>query len=202
MDFDRLLPLLVVLWLLFGWLGRRGRVQRRQDEGIAVERERDADEAAAAAARGRQLQEEMERLFGLPSTGPRRGPLGRQPRIRIPLPEADEGGEEEVEVLEREPEVVSLEAPEGLERERLARGQAEAEEAEVVLRDRLRIAQERLRPRTRADHARFDTQIRAPITAPPPPPSLLRRIPVRQAVIWREVLGPPKGLQKEIAHDP
>src|SRR5690606_34695565 len=85
----------------------------------------------------------------------------------------------EVEVLRPTREPVSL----------------DAKSVEVARRRRLAAAS-RERPRTDRDHAEFDARIRAvadQTAAGPPSDVELARL--RQAMIWREVLGPPVSLR-------
>jgi hypothetical protein len=65
---------------------------------------------------------------------------------------------------------------------------------EAVVARRLREAEARNRPLSAADHVAFDKIVRqGDLTAAAP-----RRYPtgqLRQAFIWREILGPPKSLE-------
>lgn len=131
-------------------------------------------------------QREIEELLGV-RTGPAGGPLGRP--SGVPLPEAEEV--EERESLEVEERVVSAEA-EGDRPVPEVRDQDD--EADVVIRRRLAVAEAHGRGRTAADHARTDQLLRTPAEAPraalrPARPSL------RQAFVWREILGPPLALR-------
>ena len=120
---------------------------------------------------------------GPPQSG--RGPLGR--RAPVPLTGSEEL--EERESLEADPVVESLERevqrPERVTRDWLA--QAEA-------RERTRVAQveardnERQKPR----HAAFDKRIRE-VPAVAPAARRLTTAEMRQAFIWSEILGRPKG---------
>ncbi len=114
-----------------------------------------------------------------------RGPLGRP--ASVPLPTAEEL--EERESLESEPVIESLERevrrPERVNPDRLA--QAEAKE-----RTRLLETEARDREPHRSRHASFDKRIRVPPVAEPE----TRRFTtaqMRQAFIWGEILGRPKG---------
>jgi hypothetical protein len=111
--------------------------------------------------------------------------MGRPAVVR--LPEAEDL--EERESLEVEPVVESLEREvrraERVTTSRLA--QAEAKE-------RARLAEIEVRDREphRARHAAFDQRIRTE-AAPTPTPGRLTTEQMRQAFIWAEILGRPKG---------
>jgi hypothetical protein len=70
------------------------------------------------------------------------------------------------------------------------------EEAEAVVQRRIKSAEARNRPLDSADHASFDQSIRAPVNAAAGPPRLTVQ-GLRDAFVWREILGPPKSLQDE-----
>lgn len=201
MDFEGLLPLLVFAWLIFGFLSQRARAGRRPpDEEQGGERLPPVPgEEGRRGMRGRQLEarrrkqdaleelrRELERQFGL-TTGEERGPMGRRGGG---LDDAEDV--EEIETLEVEPEIVSLET--GWERPERPEFDA-ARGAEALLAGRVRAAEARLTGRTRADHREFDERIRRPPAAAAVPGPLLRAMSLRQAVMWREVLGPPRALQ-------
>lgn len=115
------------------------------------------------------------------------GPLGRAPDIRLPSAEESEEGTS----LETPARVVSRELPVTRE-ERLPVDQDD--EAEQVEARRIAAADARSGPLTVADHFTFDQRIRrepADHTAT----TGFRPEKLRQAVIWREILGPPLGLR-------
>lgn len=66
------------------------------------------------------------------------------------------------------------------------------DEAEKVVRRRIDAAAARNGEWQESDHRRFDAKIRA---VAPTAPVARSRFPLRQAMIWREVLGPPVGLR-------
>jgi hypothetical protein len=69
------------------------------------------------------------------------------------------------------------------------------DEAERVVARRLKAADARLAPRTRADHTAFDARIRPePADHTAVAPSRAERL--RHAVVWREILGPPVSLRE------
>ncbi len=70
------------------------------------------------------------------------------------------------------------------------------EEAEAVAQRRIKSAEARNRPHAAADHQSFDQAIRAPAE----PVAVRQRLTaqgLREALVWREILGPPKSMQNE-----
>ena len=122
-----------------------------------------------------------------------RGPLGRHSQTRLP-------SAEEVEERTTFDEGRSLEDTESVEgfdadRSRRTRVRVDTDEqAEAVVQQRLKAVQARNQPHREADHQAFDQQIRAgaPAAAPALRPTNER---LREAFVWREILGPPKGLE-------
>jgi hypothetical protein len=139
---------------------------------------------------GSQLEvlfRELERR--LEEASPRRGPQGRP--ARVALPPAEEV--EERQSLEVEPEIVSLE----VEAKRPLRQRVDRDdEVERVEMARVAAAEARSGALTKADHTLFDARLRqqpADATAvQPPSPERLR-----EAMIWREILGPPVSLRDQ-----
>jgi len=130
----------------------------------------------------RQLEQSRSVPHGRPRRLPAPGDIGYS---ADDAPEFTEDAESleaeslEVEVLRPTREPVSL----------------DAKSVEVARRRRLAAAS-RERPRTDRDHAEFDARIRAvadQTAAGPPSDVELARL--RQAMIWREVLGPPVSLR-------
>jgi hypothetical protein len=117
------------------------------------------------------------------------GPAGRAPDRR--LPPADEV--EERESLEVSPEVQSLET----DPRRAARVEVDRDdEAEQVAARRIAAAEAQGKPLTRAEHVAFDARIRQE----PADKTATRGYTARQlrdAVVWREILGPPISLRGE-----
>lgn len=119
------------------------------------------------------------------------GPRGRAPDRRL----AGHEDIEEREVLEVEPEVRSLEVG-GRSRDIVA---ADLDlTAEATIQQRLRAAEARNRPHTSADHRTFHEKMRQ---EPADATRVAARKPtgftpgdLRRAFVWREILGPPKGL--------
>jgi hypothetical protein len=70
------------------------------------------------------------------------------------------------------------------------------EEAEAIVQRRIKQAEARNRPHAAADHQSFDQAIRAPAE----PVELRQRLTaqgLREALVWREILGPPKSMQDQ-----
>jgi len=119
-----------------------------------------------------------------------RGPLGRRPDT--PLPAAEE--EEEavsLDDLRARGQARPLELTEEERRRRERQPVDTDEEAELVVQRRIREAEARNRPRAAADHRAFDQRIRA--EAAPAARPATRAEQLRQAVIWKEILGTPKA---------
>jgi len=116
------------------------------------------------------------------------GPMGRAPDRRLPPAEEVE----EAQSLEWLPQVRSLETPPN----RPGRVIVDQDDgAEQLVARRIAEAEARSGPRTRADHQAFDRRIRqepADKTAVRPP----RTKQLRDAVLWREILGPPVALRR------
>jgi hypothetical protein len=119
-----------------------------------------------------------------------RGPVGRAPDRRLPPAEdIEERGSLETTA----PEVGSLETEP-------ARGERavvdQDDEAERVVQRRLAAAETNLTPPTDADHQAFDQRIRQE----PADKTATRAYTAKQlrdAVVWREILGPPVSLRGE-----
>ena len=111
------------------------------------------------------------------------GPLGRQ--AQLPLP-----GDEDVEErqsLEHEPEIVTLEE----EIRRPARREyTQDADAEQLVQKRILAAAARDTARTKAEHHEFDQRIRKEPADKTATPGYTAK-QLRDAVVWREILGPP-----------
>ncbi|GEM_PF-1354443 len=145
---------------------------------------------------GFDLDRWLRQLEGaVPAEGGGTGPRGR--RADRSLPEAEEV--EERETLETEPVVVPYEYVERPERVVVNYDAA----AQRTVARRLAESEKRDRALTLADHRRFDSRIRA--VQPEATPSIVRTpirkslsgASLRQAIILREVLGPPVGERGE-----
>ncbi|MCL4865879.1 MAG: hypothetical protein KJZ47_08300 [Gemmatimonadales bacterium] len=200
--------LLALVWWVFSILGEakkrqqkgKGRppVQRPSSPRAEVPTRRPAagDPSQREGSRLEQILREMERALD---------PMSQLPP---PEPEPEQRGSwdtgmaevEEVEALtDYRPEVASREDLSNFERP----------EREVIIlggdqeelqRRRMKYADVRSKALTKADHDRFDARIRQPqvvaaVAESPPPTARMARL--RQAIIWREVLGPPVAMRGE-----
>ncbi len=141
----------------------------------------------ATQREGLQL-EDLLRQLGRTLDG-ESGPAGRAPDRR--LPPAEE--EEEVESLETVPEVLSLETDPNRPQRAVVDQDGQAEQ--VVAR-RLKAAEAHSAPRTLADHRAFDARIR-PEAADKTATRGYTARQLRDAIVWREILGPPVSLRGE-----
>ncbi len=117
------------------------------------------------------------------------GPVGRAPDRGLPPAEEVEEGES----LEVTPEVRSLERDPG----RQARVEVDQDdEAERIVARRMAAAEAQGRPLTKADHRAFDERIRQEVADKTATRGYTAR-QLRDAVVWREILGPPVSLRGE-----
>lgn len=185
MDLTGLL-VLAAFWFLVNLLGKGRRAQGRPGSAPPVPR-REGDPTQREGSRLEALFRELERR--LEEASPQGGPRGRP--ARIALPPAEEV--EDRESLEVEPEVVSLEVgPKRPARQRVDRD----DEVEQIEAARIAAAEARSGTLTKRDHAAFDVRLRqqpadATVVRTPSPERL------RQAMIWREILGPPVSLRDQ-----
>ena len=189
MDFGGLLVLGAV-WLLFSLLGRaRGQSQPRPRTGPQIPQPRppaarDPSPRNATQHEGSRLERllrELERNLEQAAGGQQRTPA----RLPVPLP-----GDQDVEErgsLEEPERVVSLET----EVTRPARVRYNQDSgAEDLVRRRIAAAETRNGALTKAGHNTFDTRIRQE----PADHTAVRRYTsaqLRDAIVWREILGPP-----------
>ncbi len=192
MDFGGLLVLGIV-WLLFNLFGRaRGDARPRPRTGPQLPQPSPHSQTALDSSPGDPTQREggrLERFLrelerNLEQAG---GEQGRPPaRLPVPQPPDDEDVEdrESLEVPER---VVSLET----EVKRPARAKYDQDSgAEALVRRRIAAAEARSGALTKADHTAFDARIRPE----PADHTAVRRYTqaqLRDAIVWREILGPP-----------
>jgi hypothetical protein len=185
-DFGGLL-LLGLLWFVINLLSKKRETgaaprPRPQPSQRIVVRQSGSDPTQREGTRLEMLLREMERA--LEQAG---GPSGRPSSTQ--LPEAEDV--EERHSLEVAPEVESLEVEvRRPERVRVDRD----DEAEAVEGRRVAAAAERAGSLTSADHQTFDKRIRAE----PADHTAVRGFTAKQlrdAVVWREILGPPKALE-------
>jgi hypothetical protein len=151
----------------------RGRVDPTQQEGSTLERML------------RQLGAELGQL-----EGGQRGPMGRDTQVELPSAEEVE----EREILDR-----PVHRPERVPVVREPRALVDHDdEAAALLQRRLTAAEERNRPLTLADHRAFDARIRqapAKVSSRARSKSRFSAEQIRQAIVWREILGPPIALR-------
>jgi len=190
-DFGGLLVLGIV-WLLFSLLGRgRGDARPRPPTSPKLPQPHPTpvtlripprDATQREGSRLEQLLRELERSLEQAGAGQERT-VARSPLPSLP----DDEDVEERTSLEEQEEVVSLEQ----ELHRPARVRQDHDsEAEDVVRRRIAAAEARDGALTRADHTRFDTRIRQ---EPADHTAVRRYTPaqLRDAIVWREILGPP-----------
>jgi hypothetical protein len=117
------------------------------------------------------------------------GPVGRAPDRRLPpAEEVEESGS-----LEVTPEVRSLER----DPKRQARVEVDQDdEAERIVAGRMAAAEAQGKPLTKADHRAFDERIRQEAADKTATRGYTTR-QLRDAVVWREILGPPVSLRGE-----
>ncbi len=136
----------------------------------------------------------LPKPYRAPAAGnPERGPLGRHTRATLQGAEEVEDRTNFDEVAASREEGVGRESAEALHRRRERPEVDQDDAAEAVVQRRLKEAEARNRSHSAADHRQFDAQIRAPV-AQQSATGGLSPARLRQAFIWREVLGPPKSL--------
>lgn len=190
--------IVLVVWGLIALIGRAG--AKAQQRGKARQRRERAKpvpaEAGAGSAREPTTLEEL--------LAEMRGELERAKQRELPPAEEpawddDDIGEEVVPEREERPvgsprwnapvegppadwnaplEVVSLD-----------------DDAEALVRRRIREAERRNRGWRLEDHRQFDAEIRAPVAAVDDAARRRHHRRLREAIILREVLGPPKGME-------
>ena len=195
MDFGGLL-VLALLWLLFNLLGM-GKGRARTSQGGVQPRPTPRPGGAADPTQQegsrlerllRELERNLEQAAGTQPAGESRLPsLQRPARPRLPAPLAEEEDVEERDSLEEPARVVSLETE--IEREQRPLYDQDSE-AEAIVRRRIDAARARDRALSKADHKAFDARIRQ---EPADHTAVRRYTPeqLRDAVVWREILGPP-----------
>jgi len=143
----------------------------------------------------REFERAMEEASGVrrPAPGPVETPAEWDTGLESPAEEL-----EEIEALDAyQPEVVSQEDEANFyrpEREVVVLGG----DPEELRRQRVQYAEVRTQALTKADHTRFDTRIRETskvAIVDPGAPASERIKRLRQAIIWREVLGPPVSMR-------
>ena len=212
MDFGGLL-VLGVLWLLFNLIGQGKRAGRSAPRRTTPSADRlprpgggtgTADSTQQEGSRLELLLRELERnLEGMAGSQP--PVITRPPEPRSaggPQPPAlEEGEEEDVEdhrSLEAPERVVSLETEP--QRQQRTRYDHDAE-AEAIAGRRVAAARNRDRALSKADHKAFDEKIRQ---EPADHTAVRRYTPaqLRDAVVWREILGPPVSEREPDSRSP
>jgi hypothetical protein len=172
------LILVAVVWFLFNLLARKKRPPAPLKPIPPVRLDPTQREGSQLELLLRQLGRTLDQAGG---------PLGRAPDR--PIPSAEE--QEDRESLEVTPVARSLET----DPSRSARVTVDQDdEAERVVARRLAEAEGRIRPLTKADHLAFDQRIKQePADKTATRGYSVRRL--RDAVVWREILGPPVSLR-------
>jgi hypothetical protein len=165
------LMLVAVVWFLFNLVARKKSPPPRRLDPTQRERS--------------QLEQLQRQLGRVPNQSG--GPLGRAPDR--PIPSADE--QEERESLEVAPVVRSLETDPARS---LRVTVDQDDEGERVAARRIAEVEGRIRPLTKADYQAFEQRIKQePADKTATRGYGTRRL--RDAVVWREILGPPVSLR-------
>jgi hypothetical protein len=191
-DFGGLLVLGVV-WLLFNLIGQgKGRARTAPPPTPSPRPSGAPDPTQQEGSRLERLLRELERsLEGVAerqSGGGARLPTPpRRAEARLPPMTAEEDDVEERDSLEEPERVVSLEV-DPPRRERPDYDQDT--DAEALVQRRIEAARARDRALGKADHKAFDAKIRQEVADHT---AVRRYTPaqLRDAVVWREILGPP-----------
>jgi hypothetical protein len=187
MEFNGLL-VLAVLWFLLNLItkvGRRAQTPPESEQPQPPTRQPPLSYSGDATQQEGRRLELVLRDFQRALEGAASGPG------EVRLPQVEEEEAEERHSLEVEPEVRSLE--EDIRREPRRRIDQDDEAEQIELR-RIQAAAARDATRTRADRAAFDQ----PIRQEPAEHTGTRGYTAQQlrdAVIWREILGPPVSLR-------
>ncbi|HXE58206.1 MAG TPA: hypothetical protein VNK43_09400 [Gemmatimonadales bacterium] len=215
MDLGTIAILLGLLVWVFGRIGEAGKARERRERMGQLRRRAEAaarrqppgparrpappPEAASTQEEGALLERILRGLEEPMQPPPTRRPgtvASTRPEPTVPDGGAD-GDEvvEEAETLEVEERVVNLDEVVRRPERPMVDLDAGAEETE---RRRVAAAAARDRPHARADHAAFDARIRqepAEHTAAARRGYTAREL--RDAFVWREILGPPVALRAE-----
>jgi hypothetical protein len=167
------------------------RPQQRQVRPAPPPQPRLSGSTQSEGARLEDLLRVLTEAAGVPTTTG--GPVERS--RPTPLPSAEEV--EDRETLEVEERIENLET---VVRRTARREVDHDDEADAIVQRRILAAQERDGSLSRADHTAFDSRIRAVVpdatrVAKPKNPTL------RQAIVWREILGRPISLRKPTEFD-
>jgi hypothetical protein len=192
-DFGGLLVLGIV-WLLFNLIGQgKGRSRSASRPTPQPRPAGTSDPTQQEGSRLERLLRELERSL---EQGAEKGsgsgsrlPAPQRPGpTRLPVPtEAEEEDVEERDSLEESEQVVSLETDVS-RRERAEYDQDS--DAEAIVQRRIQAARARDRALSKTDHKAFDAKIRQEVADHT---AVRRYTPaqLRDAVVWREILGPP-----------
>jgi hypothetical protein len=195
MEFNGVLVLAVV-WILVSLLGKLGQKQPPKDQRRRAPRTRPPSNIPPLS-HGPPAQDATQRegtrlelvLRELQRSLEEANSTGRSTTVRLPPAEELE----ERESLEVEPEVRSLE--EDFRRE-VRRPVDQDEGAEQIEVRRIKAAADRDAPRVKADHVQFDKRIREEPADHTATQGYTAR-QLRDAVVWREILGPPASMRDE-----
>jgi hypothetical protein len=177
MEFNGVLVLAVV-WILVSLLGKLGQKQPKDPRRRAPRTGPPSN--IPPLSHGPPAQDATQR------EGTRLELVLRE--LQRSLEEASEGRES----LEVEPEVRSLE--EDFRRE-VRQPVDQDEGAEQIEARRIKAAADRDAPRVKADHVQFDKRIREEPADHTATPGYTAR-QLRDAMVWREILGPPSSLRE------
>jgi hypothetical protein len=170
-----------------------------QQEGLSLERILRQIEQVKQQAEQKEREARQPKPRPQPQLKPRgdwrserlgnAGPMGRTSKTRLPAAEeVEERDTFEGSSIEVEEEI------ENLDNARVRQRVDQDEQAEAIVRRRIAEAEARNQAHRNADHKAFDKRIRE--TAPAE--KVERRYSsqsMRDAFIWREILGPPKALE-------
>lgn len=177
--------LLAVLWIVVSLIGRAAEKKReapklpRREPGRPTQRAETFEDLLA------EMRGELERARQAEQGGTATMEYGTHE-------ESWQEEVEDIETLEREAEVVSLEVePTIFER---PRGDASLE-AQRLIQERVAAAERRNREWRLEDHRRFDQAIRAPMPAPARRATMPGTGSLREAIVWREILDKPVSLR-------
>ena len=188
MDFNGLLVLAAV-WFLFNLISNARRKSPASPREEPQERLRPRPLPSAPDVT-QQEGTRLELMLGELQRSLDDAQAGRS--TRIPLPPAEEV--EEGESLEVEPEVKSLEEVEV--RREVRRLVDRDEEVGDIEGRRVKAAAERDSARSTVDHAAFDQRIRQEVADHTAARGYSAQ-QLRDAIVWREILGPPVSLRGE-----
>jgi hypothetical protein len=165
---------------------RQARLRQAQQRALPSQPSRTGSpgDTQAEARKLEELLRVLGQAAGVPTT---EGPMGRHSRVELPAEEEVE----ERESLEVEERIQNLEVTSARP---LRREVDFDDDAEQVVQRRIKAAADRDRPLNRSDHRLFDEKIRK-VVADKTAVALPSRQRLRDAIVWREILGPPVSLR-------